>query len=82
MKYSILIVVHAISIVHAENTATRVHAGPKEIPVILGIDGRPVALLEVIHQHRLLQVRAVVDLALEVRGQHHSVGADLFQKSL
>lgn len=69
-----LVVVHAIAIVNAENTATRIHAGPKEVPVLFGVHLGPVAFLEVIHQHRFVQIGAIGDAALVMGGRYNSGG--------
>jgi hypothetical protein len=60
-SFILLIIVHSIATVDAEDVAARLCARPIEIPVLVGGHLQPAALLKVVHQHRLVQVGAKVD---------------------
>lgn len=53
---------HSIARIDAENVSACLCASPIEIPVIVGSDLHPSALLEVVQQHRLVHVRAEANL--------------------
>lgn len=58
----LLVVVHSVARIDAENVPARLRAGPIEIPVIVGRHLSPAALLKVVEQHGLVHVRAEANL--------------------
>lgn len=52
-----LVVVHPVAAVHAEDVTTRSGASPVKVPIVVGGNLHPAALLEVADQHRLVQIR-------------------------
>lgn len=60
--FNLLVVMHSVSRIDAENISARLCAGPVEVPVIIGGDLNPSTLLKVIQQNRLVHVRTKADL--------------------
>jgi hypothetical protein len=60
--FNLLVVMHSVAGVDAENVSARLRSGPIEIPVIVGRHLNPAALLKVVEQHGLVHVGAEADL--------------------